>query len=148
MYVMYVCMYVCMNEWMNEWMYVCMYVYVCVCVCVCVCAHILNKFPRDSEASMTGSPAAVPELFPPEHRSLAMQCQNTSRPTLELLGSSPWGTNDWSPRYEVLSFLSYMWLKPPVHVVGPRILAYVDRNSLDMLRDRVSRGLKWLAWKP
>lgn len=116
------------------------------------------KFPRDSEASMRGSPAAVPELFPPEHRSLAMQCQSTPRPTLELLGRPTWdmGLALGAPmtRCDVLYYTLYIYTiiytcvsKLPIHVAGPIIVAYVDRNSLEMRRDKVSRGAQMVGLK-
>ena len=113
---------------------------------------------------MRGSPAAVPELFPPEHRSLAMQCQGTPRPTLELLGRPTWdmGLALGAPmtRCDVLYYTlydnKYIYIntniftgvsKLPIHVAGPIIVAYVDRNSLEMLRDKVSRGAQMVGLK-
>ena len=37
--------------------------------------------------------------------------------------------------------------KLPIHVAGPIIVAYVDRNSIEMLRDKVSRGAQMVGLK-
>lgn len=57
-------------------------------------------------------------------------------------------------RCDVLYYTLYIYTivctcvsKLPIHVAGPIIVAYVDRNSIEMLRDKVSRGAQMVGLK-